>query len=285
MLVRESLHFCFYMHRDQDEAARGLLRALDIYREAVGPQALGIYGDPEGEWQTIEGEGWEFIRSRLREGRWAITQLREESKENRYAFEYFGKPVDAPLVRDNPDAMCAAYFRIPTEFLEEHGPEEVRALALQLAAPLPFTSGHVGLELAGELDLVGAMQRVNPWCFRYPGLDVFWLEHVSWEIGTHVRGPAWLTFLGQPALSGLGGITGLRSRLHSPGTTVEPLNGDRAVITLGTWPEAGDIEQGQTLPQYRELARVLEPWLYREKKGIRGFTPEEAHRWERRFLD
>ncbi|MFY0576656.1 type VI immunity family protein [Cystobacter fuscus] len=35
----------------------------------------------------------------------------------------------------------------------------------------------------------------------------------------------------------------------------------RAVVALGPWPEAGDLRQGQTLPAYRELARVLEPWL------------------------
>jgi hypothetical protein len=31
----------------------------------------------------------------------------------------------------------------------------------------------------------------------------------------------------------------------------------------GEWPEAGDLEHGHTLPAYRELARVLEPWSYR----------------------
>lgn len=43
------------------------------------------------------------------------------------------------------------------------------------------------------------------------------------------------------------------------------------------------LERGLTLPAYRELARVLEPWLY--------FAPPlrspswDARRWERRFLD
>ena len=61
---------------------------------------------------------------------------------------------------------------------------------------------------------------------------------------------------------------------------------ERAVVTLGEWPEAGDTEQGQTLPAYRELARVLEPWLYhREKVFSRDFPREDTRRWERRFLD
>ncbi|AKQ63664.1 hypothetical protein A176_000576 [Myxococcus hansupus] len=43
---------------------------------------------------------------------------------------------------------------------------------------------------------------------------------------------------------------------------------------------------GEPLPAYRELARVLEPWmLWGEGESILGLTPEEARRWERRFLD
>jgi hypothetical protein len=76
----------------------------------------------------------------------------------------------------------------------------------------------------------------------------------------------------------------LRSRLRSPGTTVQQLEGGRAVVTLGEWPEAGDTEQGRTLPAYRELARVLEPWLYQGRELL-DFPPEDMRRWERRFLD
>jgi hypothetical protein len=47
------------------------------------------------------------------------------------------------------------------------------------------------------------------------------------------------------------------------------------------WPEAGDLEQGHTLPAYCELARVLEPRLYLG----RYFHDAELRRWEHRFLD
>lgn len=94
-----------------------------------------------------------------------------------------------------------------------------------------------------------------------------------------------MNFLGQPVLGDVGGTEGLRARLHSPGTTVQELAEGRALVTLGTWPEAGDLEQGQTLPAYRELARVLEPWQYRRKARWGGFSAEDMRRWERRFLD
>jgi hypothetical protein len=51
------------------------------------------------------------------------------------------------------------------------------------------------------------------------------------------------------------------------------------------WPEAGDAEQGQMLPAYRELARVLEPWLYHQDGRVLNQSREETRRWERRFLD
>ncbi|MCP3167299.1 DUF3396 domain-containing protein [Myxococcus sp. QH3KD-4-1] len=57
-------------------------------------------------------------------------------------------------------------------------------------------------------------------------------------------------------------------------------------MTLGTWPEAGDTLNGNTLPAYRELARVLEPWLFREQHPYSlGLSEDELLRWERRFLD
>jgi len=69
--------------------------------------------------------------------------------------------------------------------------------------------------------------------------------------------------------------------LHLP-LSLDP---ERAVVTLGEWPEAGDTEQGQDLPAYRELARVLEPWLFHEEHRRNEFTPEDLRRWERRFVD
>jgi hypothetical protein len=285
-LARDALHLCFYICRPYQDIAQEVLLALELFRDSMEPHALGLYGSPEGEWQELDEPGWTHTRNKLLDAQGGITQLRDASQQNRYAFDSFGKPINAAAFRNRPGAACAVRFGLPTEYLEEHGPERVRALALRLASTLPFCSGQVGLAIQGDLDLIGVMQRVAPYCFRHPGVDLLPLEHVSWEIGTRVRGPAWLTFLGPPTLQGLGGVAGLRGQLHSPGTTVEALGESGAVIMLGAWPEAGDTEQGHTLPAYRELARVLEPWRFHEEHPYSlGFTPEQLQRWERRFLD
>ena len=216
-----------------------------------------------------------------------ITRLGDVSGlESRYLFEYYPKEADLPLLKWEPEWNSAVSFWMPTEYLEEHGPAQVRALALALAAPLPFCSGQVGLSFNAAMDMLGVRQEVCARCFRYPGLDIPKVSWLSWSMGTRLHGAAWLTFIGQPVLGELGGAAGLRSRLHTPGTTIEELDAERVVVTLGEWPEAGDTEQGQDLPAYRELARVLEPWLYFEKNTRSYFnTFEDLRRWERRFLD
>ncbi|WP_414639288.1 type VI immunity family protein [Archangium sp.] len=107
-------------------------------------------------------------------------------------------------------------FWLPTEYLEEHGPGLTRELALELATPLPFCSGHAGLSFNCDTSLVGVEREVRKLCFRYPGMDIPDPSLLSYEIGTRVRGPGWLTFLGQPVLGELGGTAGLRSRLCHP---------------------------------------------------------------------
>ncbi|HEX5748329.1 MAG TPA: type VI immunity family protein, partial [Archangium sp.] len=179
----------------------------------------------------------------------------------------------------------ALSFILPTEYLEAHGPGHVRELALELAAALPFCSGHGGLCFNYPESVVGTTDAIRDMAFRHPGLDIPGVNFDSFSIGTRVNGVHWLNFLGPPVLGELGGAAGLRARLRSPGTTVQELDGERAVVTLGNWPEAGDTEQGRTLPEYRELAHVMEPWLYMDRGNWGGFSDEDMRRWERRFLD
>ncbi|WP_233166187.1 DUF3396 domain-containing protein [Archangium sp. Cb G35] len=262
------------------------MQALDVYLRVVGPQTLRWYLDDEGEWQELNEAGWELTRHTLLEQHRPRIDLRGSDGEQQYRFTYQGKNPDDPIRPGNTGEVCVLSIWLPTESLEEHGPGRVRELALELASTLPICSGHAGLSFHCDTHLVGVDRKLREYCFRYPGLDIPDLSHLSLNLGTRVRGPAWLTFLGQPILGALGGVTELRARLSTPGTTVQELNGDRAVVTLGPWPEAGDTEQGQLLPAYRELARVLEPWLYRKQPARPWLeVPESTRRWERRFLD
>jgi hypothetical protein len=285
--VREGLSACFYMHHPHPEMARGVLRSFEAYRRAVGPHALTLQATLEGEWESFDERGWEDLRRQMLEGTWASVGLISGSAtEEQYLIDYRGKSFDPSSIFYKPDEVSAVAFWFPTEFLEQHGPQKTREVLLELAAPLPFCSGNAGLSFLCHLDEAGVGRHVREHCLRYPGMGLPLPTLLALDSYKKVSGPSWLTFLGQPVLGELGGATGLRSRLHTPGTTVQELDGDRAVVTLGPWPEAGDTEQGKNLPAYRELARVLEPWtLWGEGRFVLGLNPDDARRWERRFLD
>jgi hypothetical protein len=261
------------------------LRALEAYNQAVGPKALGLYADEEGEWQELNEQSWSLILRELEGDGCPIVNLKAPDVPDSYAFLYWGKDLEFLSRMNKPDAMCEATFWLPTEYLEEHGPGRVRELAIEIASLLPLCSGSCGLSFIGGLDLVGVSRALARYWMRYPGIDVSSESGYSWDVGTRIRGPHWINFLGQPVLGELGGAEGLRARLQSPTTTVQALAGDKAVITLGDWPEAGDIERGDVLPAYRELARVLEPWLYHTDLAMLHRPMEETRHWERRFLD
>jgi hypothetical protein len=287
-LVREGLSISFYMRHSHQQIMQNVLRSLEAYLRAIGPQALGWYFDDEGMPWPLDERGWKITRQELCERPSPRIGLRDASDtENRYLFDYYGKNLESPHVGNEPGAVCAATFWLPTEFLEERGPGRVRELAMELAAPLPLCSGHAGLSFNAEYDLMSAKEQIARYWLRYPGIDVYDSpSSISWNVGTRVRAPHWLTFLGQPVLGELGGARGLRARLQSPGTTVQELGDDKVLITLGARPEAGDTERGDTLPAYRELARVLEPWLFRDPDGrMLGQSEDDTRRWERRFLD
>jgi hypothetical protein len=286
-LIHEGLSLCFYMHRPHVELKQAVMQSLETFLRIVGPQALGLYTDEEGDWQDLDDAAWEHIRREMAERRgWVIALQDAGGREPRFAFDYYGKPLDEPSRGYKPEVASAVSFWLPTEYLEEHGPEHVRELSMEIAAPLPFTSGNVGLSFNNYPYHLGVQRALREHCFRYPGIDIYNLSTYAMQIGTRVRGPTWMTFLGPTVLREVGGVESLQARLHSPGTTVQTLGAGRAVITLGPQPEAGDTEQGNLLPAYRELARVLEPWLFHEKNRIdASFPAEDMLRWERRFLD
>jgi len=285
LFIRESVNITFYMRRSHPEIARVVLAALATYLQVVGERALGWYTDAEGDWRELDDPGWEATRQRLLNPRGAhLTLAGSPDDLTGYEFTYHGRSHDPTTSERN--AVCAVSFWLPTEAMESRGPEQVRDLALKLAEELPFDSGHAGLALLFPEGLLGTTESLREVCARYPGLDVPGLGTASLFLGTSLKGVHWLNFLGPSVWAELDGADGLRSRLHMPGSVVrELMTGDRGVISLGAWPEAGDVAEGRGLPAYRELAHVLEPWLYVERFDWGGFSREDMRRWQRRFLD
>jgi hypothetical protein len=312
LLAREVIHFAFYMPHDHPDLAAGVSHAFDCYLNAVGegPDTINSCSLDEYSYDPLSGERWEHIRQLLlpdRPFRYAEDcadeyRIREMEKSGNETWIHLGSgrsrltgikltyAARIPSRDRQPSDYGVSYLAgmLPTEYLEEHGPVAVRELMLDLASGLHFASGHAGLSFDALIGDAFFTPRIRTELLRYPGISLHHGSIPDW-MGTRVDGVHWLNFLGPPVLQELGGVSALRSRLHSPETTVQALDGERAVVTLGIWPEAGDLNRGDALPAYRELGRVLELWLDKPFNvpsfRVEGFTQEESIRWARRFLD
>ncbi|NOK17066.1 type VI immunity family protein [Corallococcus carmarthensis] len=284
IVTQVGLSLCFYIPKPTLDVTQAVSESLQTYLHAILPQTLTHYPDDEGEWQELDAAGWIVVRENLqRPLRSNVLLTNDASYPNGYEFGYDGKDIHAAIFRRDPGPVTAVRFIVPLSWLRAHGAHRVRELALALAAPLPFSSGHAGLAVTGFLGVGSVTSEVVPQLVQYPGVDLMEVDLVSWEIGTRLRVPHWLTFIGDPSLSAMGGVDFLRSQLHTPGTTVEAIDASRAVVTLGPEPLAGGPEQ--PLPAYRELARVLEPWAFHATRRPADFPDDVFFRWDRRFLD
>jgi hypothetical protein len=281
LMVRDGVVLCFFMRRSYREIAPAVWRALQAYRRAIPPESLNWYGSPDGDTLPLDDTGWEHIRWTMLERPWGIAchvSLAETPGGiGGYFFDYDGRQLDDPLFSRDEDATSAMALTFPTEYLLEHGPAHLRALALEIGRELPFSFGYASLACVshpgawfscGE-DLDGLRE-------RYLGLDIYLLSETGRRIGTRARGAYWLTFLGQPLLGQLGGVEALRQQLPFPEVSFQPLEGERLLLTLDEWPDAIDTQKGAEVPQYRALARLLKPFLYEDRSRPDPFTRESG---------
>lgn len=285
MLLRDGVSIAFYLRHSHHDITQRIEDVLHVFQRAISPVTLNWYCDYEGDFHELNEAGREFLVQEFHSSNFAYVYLADHiNGVGDYKFLYDGRWRENPNAPDAAQLTSTVTFWLPTEFLESHGSDAVRALALKLSADLPFASGHAGLAFNGQLSLLGVYEWIERERFRHPGMDVP-DEYVSSYLGDRIRGVHWINFLGPPVLAELGGVEALRERLRAPGTTVQALTNGRAVVTLGIEPDAGDAARSPVLPAYRELARVLEPWLYFRGNSRPSVDAEAQRRWERRFLD
>jgi hypothetical protein len=307
-LMREVIRLVLHLPLDHRDLAGTVDRALKLYLRAVGTGAEilseghdletdpfpleeahweyvhAVLAPPKGGERFVEDFGAEELHRSVKRGfERAIVLTAQDGGLSGYGFFYWARLPWRHRIRGQ-DEVSLVSFSWPTEYLEERGLEHMRGLLVELASLFPFSSGHAGLAFHSPDTFCASMRGIQEEAFRYPGLDV---AHGQRSLGAHVDGVHWLNFLGEPLWAQLGGAIGLSARLHSPDTSVQELPGGRGVVSLGQWPEAGDVKQGRALPAYRELARVLEPWLLNcpDEYAFEGVSHGETQRWWRRFLD
>jgi hypothetical protein len=288
LAVRDGLILCFFMRRKYTEIAQTVWLALQTYLRAIPSGSLGWYVDPEGDTPPLDEQGWMYIREKIldrpRAHACLVELLQLEEEVGGYNFEYAGYQLDSLLLNDEK-AACSIAFSLPTEYLLEHGPDGVRALALELSRDLPFSFGYVSLAFVSPIGRWTSVRREFLHLIeRYRGMDLYHLGKTSRCIGTGARGAYWLTFLGQPLLEQLGGLEVLRRELAFPEVSFQPLEGERLLLTLGEWPSPMDVREFVDRPHFRALAHLLEPSFPEEKIGLTSLLDNRnMGRWLRRF--
>lgn len=287
LVGRDGIVVSFFIHRDHTEVAPAIWRAIETYRRAIPAGSLNWYTSDDGDMVPLDDEGWEHNRQEVidcLEGGGRTAELRESPSETGgFQVEYYGRLLNS-LFHDAPATTLA--FTFPTEYLVRHGVEHLRALAFQLARELPFNFGYASFAIVSTQGswASGNWNITEALLARYPGLDAPGAETFSSRLGTRTLGPYWLTFLGQPLLGQLGGITALRDALPFPEVSLLPMDGDRVLVTLDEWPDPIDTQAKPVPPQYRALARLMEPFLFQyESEELLPFQ-QDTNQWLRRFL-
>ncbi|MCK8500554.1 type VI immunity family protein [Myxococcus fulvus] len=270
LVARDGLALCFFMRHSHRDVADRVWSCLEKYRRAIPPLALGWYGADDGDMLPLDEAGWTHIRQQIVErawgGEWLVDLSELPGGASDYHFGYDGRKLDDPIFSRDDRATSGLCFLFPTEYLVTHGPEHFRALALDIARELPFSFGYASPAIISSSGAWFSLRKqVQEVLQRYLGLDLPRLGETSRNIGTRARGAYWLTFLGQPLLSQLGGRVIVEQQLDLPGVSVQAVDEERILVTLGEWPEAIDTENHAIPLPYREMTRVLEPFLHEEE--------------------
>ncbi|RYZ42874.1 MAG: DUF3396 domain-containing protein [Myxococcaceae bacterium] len=307
--VQLVVRIVFYLPHDHRALAPHMGRLLDIYLQHIGDSGdkltTGYNPDIHEGHFPLTASAWGTLRKHLETPHFEFLDDMDEDSTWFWILTKRGFDTWSHLAGDtfDPSGYEFSYrarlpwreispehsrlsVSVPIRFLTDHDPSKVRELALALAELLPFATGHAGLSLSFTRGRSRILPTIKDELIRHPGWDVPNTSAIL-DLGDQIDGVHWLNFLGPSVLEAAGGAQTLRSRLSEPDTTVQELTGGRALISLGAAPLAGDTKLEQPLLAYRELARVLEPWLqpFYPVDTWYHFTEEETRRWWRRFLD
>jgi Protein of unknown function (DUF3396) len=184
----------------------------------------------------------------------------------------------------------AGYLRLtfPASFLEGDD-RRFRELVADIAAGLPFVSGHAGYCLNvtdyGELESFAA---ALPLAMRHPGFDIATVNDTAYDLkGGFIKGVNWLTLLSSPLLKKVGGQKALGADAESAGLSLSKV-GAGYMLQAGQHPVTGDRNRGQDVPAYRAMMRVLQLLMadvYSCLSLPSEEAPEQTQAWFRRLLD
>lgn len=168
---------------------------------------------------------------------------------------------------------------------------EMRDMVIHLAGLIPYTAGHAGFAMDWSRYFE---QKACPHAYqkgmRHLGFDVPGESNDCLVVGhDSMKTVNWLTLLGQPLLSKLGGVDQIRARASNR-IKLRPTGGG-LMLEAGDAPEVGDVNRGDPLPAYAEVYKLVEPVaeVGIQRSKAMTFLPGDEHqntlRWLRRFAE
>jgi hypothetical protein len=286
--IREVLVAVFFFrvpHLQMADLVPGVLRR---YVTLVGGPAGLLYYDEEGDAGDLSEDTLEeLLLERLLTPSRLPNATIELTGGGVYAPEHYlwynGKALD---IRPFPKEASYLWFWLPRgDYLQNKG--RVEDFLDSVASSLPISFGHAGFGLSGD-----NKQQKQALARRYPGLDISHPGCVSGDLEDKAAGSFWRNYLSPSLCSRLGGIDKISGAL--PGVySITEMVGGKCRITLSEFPQIGDVNRRETLPENRALARffrengvfhIPERVVYFEEAD--GSSDREAmQRWHGRFLE
>lgn len=287
--VRESLVVAFFYHCSYHRISHGIEQIFSRWIEMTPPAARqwALVGPHAEEYKPLSARLLSRAQAELTRAAGKGGGIRmlcvggpeEINADYHFAFQGFDNPLE--------NEACVIEFRFPVDLIDCDEFSNCVNFALWVASVLPYDSGYISRALVWGVDSqqMEFADAVQKWIFRHPGLDIADNLSSSMRIGSRVRGPYWMTFVG-PTSSALIRDVEMDAILKENGIELQHI-GDGLVFRVGPKPLRGDTNKGENLPEIRALAQLLFPITLLGDTMLDNcfIEPTERARWERRFID
>jgi hypothetical protein len=287
-VIRQVMRFAFFVRRPHLQIAEQAVTALGEVIDLFPPPALTMFAGPSGDWFEYDATGLKKQVSKRLTGKQQtingnVSIAGDQANIPDFAVDYRGFALDLPAFTESASNLVLS---IAMRVFDE----DVRSASLQLgrnlAIELGCEAGYVDVALEGDRARRQALAR------RFKCIDISDVSAVSADLDDRIPGVHWINFWGSDIVKKLGGRAKVSSGL-SQNARVDDLEGGGLLISLGSSPELGDVNQRPNLADWKYLANLARASdILHVPRKVKYFRAEEdasgleaQERWHLRFVD
>lgn len=267
------------------ESALGIVKE---YVQLCGERLRWITVPPKYKWARIEGAFVDELQSRVRmmpeESAWQFTFHGGSKSDD--ATDVFMESLGRASWQDAKGNISYIAAAFPLDFFAGKR-EGFASVICRWANALKPLHGNGGLGILGAFSNATAHEPIIYSIARhFPGLDVYYPTAIALGCTDGIKGPNWLTVIGDSLSAKIGGATAIEARL-GPEFSIHHYDGG-VVIQSGQKPQCGDRNRDRWPELYIRLNAVIAP--IRAKRtypfhhdGPHRFDADRSNEWLRRF--